>query len=265
MEQIEKAKSFKPTSAMVANAKRGLAARAKAPDSQKGGLSASEAKAEGVGSGVVRARDIINGNLSLDTVKRIYSFLSRSRQHYKPKERTASGGLTPGTQAYLSWGGSAGLAWSRSILRQEGIIKSYTKEITEEDLNTADVPPAFAYKMEDNLNEDLMQATFIVMVPDEVDLHGDITSAEEIRKSCHSFNKHSRTANLFHLAKTDTFEFAESYIAPTDFILGDKFVKKGTWVCTVQCLDKGLWELIKSGEICGVSIGAMATVESIED
>lgn len=115
------------------------------------------------------------------------------------------------------------------------------------------------------VNEELKQATFIVMVPDEIDLHGDITSEIEVRKACFNFNKYSRQANLFHLTKTDTFEFAESYIAPVDFVLGDKLVKKGTWLATVQCLDDDLWELIKQGDICGLSIGAMATVETIEE
>ena len=115
------------------------------------------------------------------------------------------------------------------------------------------------------LNEDKQQATFVVMVPDEVDLHGDITSEEEVSKACYSFNKYSSVANLFHLVETDTFEFLESYISPAEFILGDKVVKKGTWLCTIQCLDDGLWALIKSGKICSVSIGAIAKVEDIED
>lgn len=115
------------------------------------------------------------------------------------------------------------------------------------------------------LDEELMQATFIVMVPDEVDAHGDITSEDEVRKACHNFNKFSMKANLFHLVETDTFEFCESYILPADIVLGDKFVKKGTWVATIQALDEGLWTLIKSGEINGVSIGALARVEEIEE
>lgn len=114
------------------------------------------------------------------------------------------------------------------------------------------------------LNEELKQATFIVMVPDEVDLHGDICSEEEVRKACHNFNKYSQRANLFHLVETDSFEFAESYIAPVDLTLGDKEVRKGTWLCTIQCLDDALWALIKSGDICAVSIGAVASVEDIE-
>jgi hypothetical protein len=71
-------------------------------------------------------------------------------------------------------------------------------------------------------------------------------------------------ANLFHRIMTDSFSIAESYITPTEFILGDKFVKKGTWLCTLQVHDEALWGLIKSGEICSVSIGAVAKVEQIE-
>jgi hypothetical protein len=48
-------------------------------------------------------------------------------------------------------------------------------------------------------------------------------------------------------------------------MLDDKFIKKGTWLCTVQCNQKDVFDLIKSGEINGVSIGAMAKVEIIEE
>lgn len=115
-----------------------------------------------------------------------------------------------------------------------------------------------------SLNEELKQALFVCMVPNEVDLHGDITSEDEVRKACHNFNKFCSQANLFHIVKTESFEFAESYIAPTDFILGDKEVKKGTWLVNIQVNDDSLWELIKSGEINGVSIGALASVETLE-
>ena len=115
-----------------------------------------------------------------------------------------------------------------------------------------------------SLTEELKQALFVCMVPNEVDLHGDITSEDEVRKACHNFNKFCSQANLFHIVKTESFEFTESYIAPTDFILGDKEVKKGTWLVNIQVNDDSLWELIKSGEINGVSIGALASVETLE-
>jgi len=262
MDQINKAKSFAPTEAMRNNAKRGLALREKY---NRGGLSAEQANNEGVGSGVARARDIINGNLSLETVKRMYSFFSRHEKNYAPKKKMPDGGPTAGTIAWLLWGGSAGLAFSRRILKQEEIVKSYTKEITEEELNTEDSLLGVKLPISKALDEELRQATFIVMVPDEVDAHGDTTTEAEIRKACHNFNKYSMKANLFHLVETETFEFCESYCCPTDFVLGDKFVKKGTWLATVQALDDNLWTLIKSGEINGLSIGALASVESIEE
>lgn len=262
METINKAKSFAPTEAMRNNAKRGLALREKY---NRGGLSAEQANNEGVGSGVARARDIINGNLSLETVKRMYSFFSRHEKNYAPKKKMPDGGPTAGTIAWLLWGGSAGLAFARRILKQEEIVKSYTKEITEEELNTEDSLLGVKLPISKALDEELRQATFIVMVPDEVDAHGDTTTEAEIRKACHNFNKYSMKANLFHLVETETFEFCESYCCPTDFVLGDKFVKKGTWLATVQALDDNLWTLIKSGEINGLSIGALASVESIEE
>lgn len=116
-----------------------------------------------------------------------------------------------------------------------------------------------------SVNEELKQATFIVLAPNEVDLHGDIISEEEVRKACYNFNKYSNQANLFHLTKTATFEFAESFIAPVDFVLGDTLVSKGTWLATVQVLNDDLWELVKTGEVNGLSIGALASTEKVED
>ena len=117
-----------------------------------------------------------------------------------------------------------------------------------------------------SVNEELKQATFVVMAPNEVDLHGDTVSEEEVRKACYNFNKHSNQANLFHITKTATFEFAESYVAPVDFVLGDVLVQKGTWLATVQVLDDNLWNLVKSGEVNGLSVSALAsTLKGEED
>lgn len=115
------------------------------------------------------------------------------------------------------------------------------------------------------LNNKLKQATFVVMVPDVPDAHGDITSMEEVRKACFNFNKSAMQPNLFHVAKTDTFEFLESYITPVDMMIEDKFVTKGTWLTTIQSLDDDLWEMIESGDIAGISIGAEAVVETLEE
>jgi hypothetical protein len=111
----------------------------------------------------------------------------------------------------------------------------------------------------------LKQALFVVMVPDEEDTHGDITSAEEIAKACHNFNKFCRKANLFHIAETDAFDIAESYIAPVEMQFGEEVIKAGTWLAMVQVNDDELWADMESGEVAGLSIGAIAAVETIEE
>jgi len=99
------ADTFRPTAEMAAAARRGMQLRMESPRSRQGGTRV----------GVARARQFINqSGVSLDTVKRTYSFLSRAAVYYKPGQNT------PGTQAYLLWGGPAGLTWARKILRQQG-------------------------------------------------------------------------------------------------------------------------------------------------
>ena len=115
------------------------------------------------------------------------------------------------------------------------------------------------------LNEELMQVTYVAMLPDSTDLAGDFTSAEEVRKAKESFNKSEQRANLFHMSMTDTFTVIESYLAPADMILNNQAVLKGTWLMTLQINDSDLWELVKSGDINGISIGAEATVETLEE
>jgi hypothetical protein len=93
----------KPTKAMANNAKRALKIRDAAPKSGKGMTQV----------GLARANQFANErNVSLETVERTYSFLSRAKQYYKP------GSNTPGTQAYLGWGGDAGLRWAKRILKK---------------------------------------------------------------------------------------------------------------------------------------------------
>ena len=67
--------------------------------------------------GKVRAQQLAKGEgLSFDTVKRMYSYLSRAAEDYDPNDSKACG-----TISYLLWGGKAGLAWARNVLREEGV------------------------------------------------------------------------------------------------------------------------------------------------
>lgn len=114
-------------------------------------------------------------------------------------------------------------------------------------------------------NEELKQATFLVLAPDEVDLHGDIYSADEVRKACHNFNQHCMKANLLHLVETDTFDIVESYISPVDMVLGEQVIKAGSWMAVLQVHSDVVWSDIKNGSLTGVSIGGRATTEYLEE
>lgn len=114
-------------------------------------------------------------------------------------------------------------------------------------------------------NEELKQATFLVLAPDEVDLHGDIYSADEVRKACHNFNQHCMKANLLHLVETDTFDIVESYISQVDMVLGEQVIKAGSWCCVLQVYSEVVWSDIKNGSLTGVSIGGRATTEYLEE
>ena len=50
----------------------------------------------------------------------------------------------------------------------------------------------------------------------------------------------------------------ESYLAPTDFTIGELAVRKGTWLLAVRVLSDELWERVKSGDLTRFSIGGSA-------
>lgn len=114
-------------------------------------------------------------------------------------------------------------------------------------------------------NEELKQATFLVLAPEEVDEHGDIYSAEEVRKACHNFNQSSMTANLLHLVETTSFDFVESFIAPVDMVLGERLIKSGSWLVVTQIYDDEIWQEVKKGNLIGVSVGCVAQTEYLDE
>jgi hypothetical protein len=124
------------------------------------------------------------------------------------------------------------------------------------------------YKAVDTENH---YVTFVCMIPDVVDAHGDVVDAEEIRKACINFNKSkSVKPNLYHLFKTSSFEIVESYTLPTALTMQDangetRDLPKGTWLTTLEVNDPSIWEGVMSGEFNGVSIGARGKPVKIVD
>jgi len=68
--------------------------------------------------GKIRAQQLAQKeNISLSTLKRMYSYLSRAQEYYDEGDKEACG-----TISYLLWGGKAGLKWSGSKLKELGEI-----------------------------------------------------------------------------------------------------------------------------------------------
>lgn len=107
---IHKAETFTPTEGMKVAARRALRWK-------------EEGKAKGAGTpvGWGRATDIVAGRgMSLDTVKRMYSFFSRHEQASKGgKDFYNTSNPSNGRIMWDAWGGDAGFSWSRKIVERE--------------------------------------------------------------------------------------------------------------------------------------------------
>jgi hypothetical protein len=119
------------------------------------------------------------------------------------------------------------------------------------------------------LDEEDRKALFVVLAPDVVDLHGDTYTAVEVEKACDNYNAHCNVAYLFHQVETEEAKAIQSFIAPSDFTLDNGVaITKGTWLQWWKFpeteVGEALWQGVKSGDINGVSIGAMANVEELE-
>ena len=104
--------SFVVPQAVRDAAKRGIELRRK---HGRGGLDTRQARRAGVGSGVQRASNLVQGRVSYETVKRMLAFFRRHsayREHHK--DRTSAAYIS-----WLLWGGTPGFEWAESIVRKE--------------------------------------------------------------------------------------------------------------------------------------------------
>ena len=114
---------YKPTAGMQSAARRAIKLK-------------EQGKAKGAGTAVgwTRAGQLARGeSLSLDTVKRMYSFFSRHEVDKKGKDWDNAENPSNGKIMWLAWGGDAGFSWSRKIVEREK-NKSVKKALLTEEL-----------------------------------------------------------------------------------------------------------------------------------
>jgi hypothetical protein len=133
-------------------------------------------------------------------------------------------------------------------------------------LTKSDKQPTFQKEVRVFINKDEEEQKLVygvVYEPDVVDAHGDFMTAAEIEKAAHQFLKDARNIDKQHDFNAGVGEVVESYIAPTDFTIGNEEIKKGSWVLVTKASDE-IWELIKKGEITGYSMAGTAEVVDVQ-
>ena len=96
--------------------------------------------------GKIRAQQLAQKeNISLSTLKRMYSYLSRAQEYYDEGDKEACG-----TISYLLWGGKAGLRWSESKLKKLGEINLSSMVVDE---TFAIIDDRLAYSTQDKAEE----------------------------------------------------------------------------------------------------------------
>ena len=204
----------------------------------------------GTDVGKQRANQLAKGEpISLDTVKRMYSYLSR---HEVDLESSKGYGDGCGKLMYDSWGGKSALSWSQSKINQaDKMSKQYFKIDNEEKrivLGPAMIPDQKIFR-KDNLGNPyyvFFTASTIRMI------------SEKYMK-----NQYTRNNDLMHDGKAvrDVYVI-ESWIKEDE---NDKSVKYGfgdvpvgTWMIAMKIAKtpKGdeVWNQVKEGKLNGFSV-----------
>ena len=126
---------FTPPEGAKKAAERALRRRADKPQSQRGMTAV----------GIARARDLIAGKrLSPETVKRMLAYFTR---HEVDKQGSTWDDYGKGRQAWDGWGGDAGFAWARKVVKQMNAadnkttsLRAYGEAVQVSPQATYDVP-----------------------------------------------------------------------------------------------------------------------------
>lgn len=251
---------FTPPKDVSAAAARGLELRAKAPPSQRGGLTAAQAAAEGVGSGVQRASNLKNRDkVSPDTIKRMVSFFARHKESAKidPKYKSEPH-KDRGYVAHLLWGGDAGKRWAEKVKRQmdkaDELKKAWEVSIPISKVNE-EKRLAFGW------------ASVIIDADGDavIDHQSDRISIPELEKAAYEYVQKSRQSTEMHVRK-GVAELVESVVITPEKreAMGIDGAGVSGWWVGFRVNDSSVWDKVKSGDYREFSIGGTAKRRSVD-
>lgn len=244
-------------------------------------------------TGKVRAQQLAKGEaISVETIKRMYSYLSRAEEYYDPNDTKACG-----TISYLLWGGKAALRWSKSKLKElelsnqvqceANTVKYEAMKLLELIIEDEEVHgvnaislvenPAIeenwvAYKGENKVefataDEEQRIIAGAILVPDKP-IYRNVDGVEQywfmsketVKKAAHLYLKRANQANTTfeHQEDVNGVTLVESWIVEGENDKSKNYgmdLPKGTWFGLKKVDNDTIWnEYVKTGEVKGFSI-----------
>lgn len=206
--------------------------------------------------GKQRANQLANGEpISLDTIQRMYSYLSR---HEVDVESSTAYGDGCGKLMYDAWGGKAALGWSRNKLRELGQLEAeFSTKLT------------FAVQDEDQriVSGPLMIADLPIYRKDEEGEYYVMFTGEQIKKIVQRFFKKGYQAkvNIEHGKAAEGVYMFESYIIDKERGVnppkGFEDVADGSWFGSFKVENEKLWDQVKAGTFKGFSVEGLFRYE----
>jgi hypothetical protein len=206
--------------------------------------------------GKTRASQLAKGEpISVDTVKRMYSYLSRHKVDLQSSKSYDDG---CGKLMYDSWGGEAALTWSERKLKQLENMKMVFSVVDEDKkiiVGAAMVPNKMIHRYDDLGN-----------------LYYVFFSKESIKKMADKFLKEKRTdeTSIEHNGLklgSDKVYITESWVSEDEVY--DKSSKygfslpAGTWFVSMKVNDDKVWKLIKEKALTGYSVEGLFAEKSV--
>jgi len=205
--------------------------------------------------GKTRASQLAKGeNISVDTLKRMYSYLSRHKDDLKSSKEYKG---SCGRLMYDSWGGESGLKWA------ERKIKSLEKQ-----------------KMVFSFDEDKKIVVGAAMVPNKMihrfdelgNMYYVFFSKKSIKMMADKFMRQKRTdeTSIEHDGKklgSDKVFITESWVSDDPiFDKSHQFgfeLPSGTWFVAMKVNDDEVWKMIKEKTLTGFSVEGLFAEKSI--
>lgn len=104
------------------------------------------------------------------------------------------------------------------------------------------------------VEEEKRLVTGIVAEPEVEDTYGDVISEEEIEKAMVKFMEQGPEIRVEHDSNfKPKVAIIENWIEREGRMIGEQFIKAGTWLMTTKVLDNEVWDMIKDGRLNGYS------------